>query len=231
MFYGFDIYYVILVLPAILLSLWAQARVSSTFKKYQKQVSQRRMTGYDAARRILDSNGLSHIKIEHIQGNLTDHYDPRANIIRLSDGVYNSQSIAAMGVAAHEAGHAVQHSVGYVPIKLRNTVLPVANIGSHLSIPLAFLGFFLGIESLVSFGIILFGAVVLFQIVTLPVEFNASSRAVDTLFSSGLIAEDEKKGVKKVLGAAALTYVAAALTSLMNLLRLILLFGGRRNND
>ena len=231
MFYGFDIYYVILVLPAILLSLWAQARVSSTFKKYQKQISQRRMTGYDAARRILDSNGLSHIKIEHIQGKLTDHYDPRNNIIRLSDGVYNSQSIAAMGVAAHEAGHAVQHSVGYMPIKLRNTVLPVANIGSHLSIPLAFLGFLLGVESLVSFGIILFGAVVLFQIVTLPVEFNASRRAVDTLFSSGLIAEDEKKGVKKVLGAAALTYVAAALTSLMNLLRLILLFGGRRNND
>lgn len=231
MFYGFDIYYVILVLPAILLSLWAQARVSSTFKKYQKQISQRRMTGYDAARRILDSNGLSHIKIEHIQGKLTDHYDPRNNIIRLSDGVYNSQSIAAMGVAAHEAGHAVQHSVGYMPIKLRNTVLPVANIGSHLSIPLAFLGFLLGVESLVSFGIILFGAVVLFQLVTLPVEFNASSRAVDTLFSSGLIAEDEKKGVKKVLGAAALTYVAAALTSLMNLLRLILIFGGRRNND
>ncbi len=230
MFYGIDIYYIVLVLPAVLLSLWAQARVNSTFTKYQKQISQRRMTGFDAARRILDSNGLSHVRIEHIAGKLTDHYDPKSNVIRLSDGVYNSPSIAAMGVAAHEAGHAVQHSVNYMPIKLRNTVLPVANIGSHLSVPLALLGFILGLESLVSFGIILFGAVVLFQLVTLPVEFNASSRAVETLFSSGMIGEDEKKGVKKVLGAAALTYVAAAITSLMSLLRLILIFG-RRNND
>ncbi len=231
MFYGFDIYYFILVLPAVLLSLWAQVRVNSTFSKYQKQISQRRMTGFDAARRILDSNGLSHIRIEHIRGNLTDHYDPKANVIRLSDGVYNSESIAAMGVAAHEAGHAVQHSVNYAPIKIRNSVLPLANIGSRASIPLALLGFLLGIESLVSFGIILFGAVVIFQLVTLPVEFNASSRAVETLFSSGMIGEDEKKGVKKVLGAAALTYVAAAITSLMSLLRLILIFGGRRSND
>ncbi len=231
MFYGFDIYYVILVLPAVLLSLFAQAKVSSTFAKYQKQISQRRMTGFDAARRILDSNGLSHIRIEQVAGKLTDHYDPKANVIRLSQGVYDSPSIAAMGVAAHEAGHAVQHSVGYVPIKLRNTVLPLANIGSHASVPIALLGFVLGIESLVSAGILLFSAVVLFQLVTLPVEFNASSRAVSILFSSGMIGEEEKKGVKKVLGAAALTYVAAALTSLMNLLRLILIFGGRRNDD
>jgi len=230
-YYGFDIYYVILVLPAVLLSLLAQAKVSTTFSKYQKQISQRRMTGYDAARRILDSNGLSNVRIEQVSGNLTDHYDPRTNVIRLSDGVYNSPSIAAMGVAAHEAGHAVQHSVGYVPIKLRNSVLPLANIGSHASVPLALLGLLLGFEGLVNAGLILFGAVVLFQLVTLPVEFNASSRAVSILFSSGLIGEDEKKGVKKVLGAAALTYVAAALTSLMNLLRLILIFGGRRNDD
>ncbi len=230
LFYGIDIYYIILVLPAVLLSMWAQARVTSTFSKYQKQISQRHMTGYDAARRILDQNGLSHIKIEHISGNLTDHYDPRGNVIRLSEGVYNSPSIAAMGVAAHEAGHAVQHSVNYMPIKLRNSVLPLANIGSRASIPLALLGIVLGIEGLVTVGIVLFAAVVLFQVVTLPVEFNASNRAITILYSSGLIGEEEKKGVKKVLGAAALTYVAAALTSLMNLLRLILVFGRRRDD-
>lgn len=223
----FDYYYLILVLPAVILSLWAQTRVNSTFSKYSKKTSQTNMTGFDAARRILDANGLTHIRIEHIGGKLTDHYDPRGNVIRLSDGVYNSPSIAAMGVAAHEAGHAVQHSVNYSPIKWRNTILPVANIGSRVSIPLAVLGFFLGMESLVSFGIILFSAVVLFQIVTLPVEFDASKRAVNILFSSGYINDEEKSGVKKVLGAAALTYVAAALTSLMNLLRLILIFGRR----
>lgn len=225
----FDIYYLILVVPAIILSLWAQTRVTSTFEKYSKYSSQRRVTGMEAARKILDANGLYNIRVERISGKLTDHYDPKNNVIRLSESVYASDSIAAMGVAAHEAGHAVQHSEKYVPIKIRNTILPVANIGSHLAVPLAILGFFLGYEPLVSFGILLFGAVVLFQLVTLPVEFNASNRAVKILSSSGMIYENEEKGVKKVLGAAALTYVAAALTSLMNLIRLILVFG--RRND
>lgn len=225
----FDIYYLILVVPAIILSLWAQTRVTSTFEKYSKYSSQRRVTGMEAARKILDFNGLHNIRVERISGKLTDHYDPKNNVIRLSESVYASDSIAAMGVAAHEAGHAVQHSEKYMPIKIRNTILPVANIGSHLAVPLAILGFFLGYEPLVSFGILLFGAVVLFQLVTLPVEFDASNRAVKILSSSGMIYENEEKGVKKVLGAAALTYVAAALTSLMNLIRLLIVFG--RRND
>ena len=224
-----DIYYLILVVPAIIISMWAQARVTSTFEKYSKYSSQNHVTGMETARKILDSNGLHHIRVERVSGKLTDHYDPKNNVIRLSDSVYASDSISAMGVAAHEAGHAVQHSEKYMPIKMRNAVLPVANIGSHLSIPLAILGFILGYEPLVSFGILLFGAVVLFQLITLPVEFNASNRAVKILSSTGMIYENEEKGVKKVLGAAALTYVAAALTALMNLIRLILVFG--RRND
>lgn len=224
-----DIYYLILVVPAIIISMWAQARVTSTFEKYSKYSSQNHVTGMETARKILDSNGLHHISVERVSGKLTDHYDPKNNVIRLSDSVYASDSISAMGVAAHEAGHAVQHSEKYMPIKMRNAVLPVANIGSHLSIPLAILGFILGYEPLVSFGILLFGAVVLFQLITLPVEFNASNRAVKILSSTGMIYENEEKGVKKVLGAAALTYVAAALTALMNLIRLILVFG--RRND
>ena len=218
-----DIYYLVLVIPAILLSLYAQAKVSSTFNKYSKHGSQNGMTGYDAARKILDTNGLSNIRIERIAGNLTDHYDPKNNVIRLSDSVYDKPSIAAVGVAAHEAGHAVQHSTGYAPIKWRNAVLPAANIGSQAAIPLAFLGLILGFKPLVSFGIILFAAVVLFQLVTLPVEFNASNRATEILGDWGMLTNSEIKGVKKVLGAAALTYVAATLTALMNLLRLIMI--------
>lgn len=218
-----DYYYLILVVPAIILSMLAQAKVSSTFSKYSKRGSMSGITGAEAARKILDSNGLSHIRIERISGNLTDHYDPKNNVIRLSDGVYDKPTIAAAGVAAHEAGHAVQHSVGYAPIKWRNAVLPVASIGSQVAIPLAFLGLLLSFEPLVTIGICLFSAVVLFQLVTLPVEFNASKRAVEILDDWGMLNKSELKGVKKVLGAAALTYVAAALTSLMNLLRLIML--------
>lgn len=225
----FDIYYVVLVLPAILLSMWAQTKVSSTFTKYSKHGSQSGMTGYDSARKILDANGLHHIKIEKVAGNLTDHYDPKNNVIRLSESVYDRPTVAAMGVAAHEAGHAVQHSVGYAPIKWRNTVLPVANIGSQAAVPLAILGLLFGFEPLVSAGIILFAAVVLFQLVTLPVEFNASNRAIEILGSSGMLNTNEVKGVKKVLSAAAMTYVAAALASVMNLLRLILISRNRRD--
>jgi len=219
----FDIYYLILVIPALLLSMFAQAKVTSTFSKFSKRGSHSGITGEQAARRILDANGLSHIRIERIAGNLTDHYDPKANVIRLSESVYDKASIAAAGVAAHEAGHAVQHSTNYAPIKWRNSVLPVASIGSQAAIPLAFLGLLLGFEPLVTVGIFLFAAVVLFQLVTLPVEFDASKRATVILDEWGLLNETEIKGVKKVLGAAALTYVAAALTALMNLLRLILL--------
>lgn len=224
-----DYYYLILVIPAIILSMFAQTKVSSTFNKFSKRGSQSGITGAEAARKILDSNGLNHIRIERIAGNLTDHYDPKNNVIRLSEGVYDKPTIAAAGVAAHEAGHAVQHSVGYAPIKWRNAVLPAANIGSQAAIPLAFLGLILGFEPLVSIGIVLFSAVVLFQLVTLPVEFNASKRATEILDEWGMLNSAEIKGVKKVLGAAALTYVAAALTSLMNLLRLIMLT--RRRND
>lgn len=222
-----DIYYLILVLPAVLLSLWAQARVTSTFEKYSKYSVHGGITGSEAARRILNENGLSNIRVERVSGKLTDHYDPKNNVIRLSDSVYDSNSVASIGVAAHEAGHAVQYGEHYLPIKIRNTILPVANLGSGLAVPLAVLGFILSYEPLVSFGILLFGAVVLFQVVTLPVEFNASKRAVKILSGSGIIYENEEKGVKRVLTAAALTYVAAALTALMNLIRLILVFGKR----
>lgn len=222
----FDIYYIVLVLPAVILSMWAQSKVNSNFKKYSKVYTRRNLTGFDAARQILDSNGLFDVKIESVRGNLTDHYDPKANVIRLSDSVRNSTSVAAVGVAAHEAGHAVQHAEGYTPIKLRNSIVPVANIGSQLAMPLIILGLVLmGGESIfgstcVWAGIILFSAAVLFQVVTLPVEFDASNRAIKVL-SNGYIEDDEKVYVKKVLGAAALTYVAAAATSIAQLLRLI----------
>lgn len=219
----FDIYYLVLVVPAILLSMFAQAKVTSTFSKFSKRASVSGITGEQAARRILDANGLNHIRIERIAGNLTDHYDPKANVIRLSEGVYDKPTIAAAGVAAHEAGHAVQHSTNYAPIRWRNKVLPVASIGSQAAIPLAILGLIMGFEPLVTAGIFLFAAVVLFQLVTLPVEFDASKRATAILDEWGLLNQTEINGVKKVLGAAALTYVAAALSSLMNLLRLILL--------
>ncbi len=225
----FDIYYIVLVLPAVILSMWAQSKVNSNFKKYSKVYTRRNMTGFDAARQILDSNGLFDVKIESVRGNLTDHYDPKENVIRLSDSVRNSTSVAAVGVAAHEAGHALQHAQGYAPIKLRNSLVPVANIGSQMAIPLIILGFVLmGMESVfgstcVWAGIILFSAAVLFQVVTLPVEFDASNRAIKVLSGYGYIEDDEKAHVKKVLGAAALTYVAAAATSIAQLLRLILI--------
>lgn len=226
-FYGIDIYYIILVLPAIFFSLWAQAKVNSAFNRYSKQRTYSGMTGYEAARRILSANGLYDVNIERVSGHLSDHYDPRANVIRLSDSVFNSNSVAAVGVAAHEAGHAVQYATGYAPIKLRAAIIPITNIGSTLSMPLVLLGFIMGAQPLVNLGILLFATVAVFQLVTLPVEFNASNRAVKALEMGGTMADDEIGGVKKVLGAAALTYVAALAVSLANLLRLILRFGGR----
>lgn len=225
----FDIYYLVLVVPALLLSMWAQGMVNSRFKKFSKVNTMRSLTAAEAVRQILDNNGLTHVKIEAVSGNLTDHFDPKSNVIRLSDSVRNSTSVAAVGVAAHEAGHAVQYAKGYAPIKFRNALVPVANIGSTLSVPLIIIGLvLLGAQSVlgapvVYFGIALFSLAVLFQVVTLPVEFDASNRAIRTLSGGGYLEGEEVDMVKKVLSAAAMTYVAAAATSIAQLLRLILI--------
>ncbi len=228
-----DYYYVVLVIPMLILSVIAQGMVSSRFSKYSKVLTSRNLTASEAARQILDQNGLYNVKIEAISGSLTDHYDPKANVIRLSDSVRNSTSVAAVGVAAHEAGHAVQHATGYVPIKIRNAFVPIANLGSKLGIPLIIIGFllmsfsYLG-DFIVNFGIIFFSAAVLFQILTLPVEFDASGRAIKTLGDGGYLEYDEVKMVKKVLSAAAMTYVAAAATSIAQLLRFVFLANNSR---
>ena len=224
-----DMTYVIFVLPALLLAMWAQARVSSTFNRYSKIASQKGLTGYDVARKILDENGLHDIRVERVAGNLTDHFDPKSNVIRLSDSVYANNSIGAVGVAAHEAGHAVQYGEGYTPIKVRNAVIPAANIGSYAAFPLALIGILFSSDWLINAGIILFSAVVFFQLVTLPVEFNASHRAIRVLGDSEMLDKQEVRGVKKVLSAAAMTYVAAAATAVMNLVRLLVLTN--RNRD
>ncbi|MBQ4526548.1 MAG: zinc metallopeptidase [Clostridia bacterium] len=227
-FYGIDSLYIILVLPAILLSLFAQMKVSSTFGKYNSVRNHRNITGFDVARRILDRNGLNYIPIERTRGNLTDHYDPKKKVLRLSDSVFSSTSIAALGVAAHECGHAIQHAYGYTPLKIRHAVFPVVRISSTLAVPLIILGFVLATTNLVYVGIVLFAAVVLFQLITLPVEFDASRRALAILSCENYLYEDEMKGARKVLSAAALTYVASALTSLMQLLRFIIIANNRR---
>lgn len=229
-FYYYDYYYLILVVPAILISLWAQFKVSSTFNRYNNVFSRRGYTAAQIARTILDANGLQNVRIERVTGKLTDHYDPRANVIRLSDSVYDSTSVAAIGVAAHESGHAVQYAVGYSPIKLRNAVIPLTNIGSTLSMPLLLLGLIFSFRPLVIGGILLFSLVALFQLITLPVEFNASNRALQILQTGNYLSDEELVGARKTLSAAAMTYVAALLVSLMQLLRLILLYG-RRNKD
>lgn len=219
---------IIILIPAILLSLIAQLMVKSAFSKYSKERNSRGLTGADAARAILDRNGLTNVRIERISGSLTDHYDPRANVIRLSDDVYGSATVAAVGVAAHEAGHAVQYATGYTPIKVRNAIIPVTRFGSSLSTPLVLLGIVFSWDFLITAGILLFCAVVLFQAITLPVEFNASGRAIRSLRSSHFLEDDELNGAKKVLTAAAMTYVAAMLTALLSLVRLLLISGRRR---
>ena len=221
----------IMLLPALLLAVWAQANVNSTFKKYSQVYNRFGMTGADAARKILDMNGLYSVKVEHISGNLTDHFDPKTNVVRLSDATYNSRSVGSIGVAAHEVGHAIQHAVGYRPIKWREAIIPVTQIGSWAYFPLIILGLAFSSQSLVNAGIILFATIALFQLVTLPVEFNASNRAIATLQNNGILYGNEINGAKAVLRAAALTYVAALVSSLAQLLRLIVLFGGRRNRD
>lgn len=220
MFY-FDTGYLIYVLPAMIIAMIAQARVSSTFNKYSRITNARGITGAEVAQKILSLYGIFDVKIERVSGNLTDHFDPRTKVIRLSDNVYSSTSVAALGVAAHETGHAVQHNKEYVPIKLRNAVLPVANIGSNLAFPLVILGIIFSFPTLVNFGIILFSAVVIFQIVTLPVEFNASRRAISIMESQYILSDEELSGAKKVLSAAAMTYVASTIVALGNLLRLL----------
>lgn len=228
MFY-YDSTFIILI-PAILISMYAQQKVKGTFNKYSKVFSNSNYTGLDIARLILDKNGLEFVKIERIAGNLTDHYDPRTKVLRLSQPVYSNKSIASYGVAAHEVGHAIQHSRKYMPLEIRNSLVPVANFSSKIVWVLIILGFLLGITGLIQVGIYLFLAIVLFQLVTLPVEFNASNRAIVQLEGLGILHDDEIHNAKKVLDAAALTYVAAALTAISQLVRLIILSGyGRRD--
>ncbi len=221
--------YIVLVLPAVILATWASANVNSTFKKYSKIPSSSGYTGFDAARRILDANGLYSIRIERVSGNLTDHYDPKAGVIRLSDSVYDNGSAAAIGVAAHEAGHAVQHATNYSPLTLRNAIIPICNIGSNLAMPLIILGIFLEMFGLCYLGIIAFGLSTFFQLITLPVEFNASKRALVALEGSGRFSDTDLKNASKTLRAAALTYVAALAVSLANLLRLVMLVNRRKD--
>ncbi len=237
-YYGFDWTYLVIILPCMILSMWASSNVNNTFKRYSNQYSRKGITGAEAAKRVLMNHGVNNVRIEHISGNLTDHFDPKTNVIRLSDQVYNNTSAAAIGVACHEAGHAVQYAQNYGPIKLRAAIVPVTNLGSKLAMPLILVGIllsFLGNLSytLVYVGIACFSLSVIFQLITLPVEFNASRRALSAISESGILAEDELKGAKKTLTAAAMTYVAATAVAMAQLLRLLILFGGRgrRNND
>ena len=234
-FYGFDWTYLVLVLPCVLLSLWASSSVKSTFNKYSSQYSIRRITGADAARRVLAHNGVGGVRIERVSGSLTDHYDPKANVIRLSDTVYDSTSTAAIGVACHEAGHAVQYAQNYGPIKLRAAIIPATNIGSRLAMPLILVGLLLTFLedyffTLIYLGIACFALSLVFQLITLPVEFNASRRAIAAIEQGGILTQDEQVGAKKTLKAAAMTYVAATAVALAQLLRLLILFGRRRDD-
>ncbi len=229
MFY-YDLLY---ILPAIILTMWASIRVKTTYNKYARVNARAGVTATDVARRILDGAGLSHVRIERVAGDLTDHYDPRAGVIRLSDSVANSTSIAAIGVAAHECGHAIQHATAYFPIRVRQAIIPITNVSSRLAVPLVLLGIVLTAfaESFLSVayaGVILYGFAVLFQLVTLPVEFNASRRALAILSDTGTLMADETKGAKRVLSAAAMTYVAALAASLLQMLRLLSIVNRRR---
>lgn len=231
----FDMTYLYLVLPAVVLSLWASAKVQSTYKRYSQQYSASHITGAEAAQRVLYANGLTGIRIERIRGSLTDHYDPKENVIRLSEVVYDSTSTAAIGVAAHEAGHALQYAQDYGPIRLRTAIIPATNIGSKLAIPLIIIGIFMSYSShfyvnIAYAGILLFAVCVLFQVVTLPVEFDASRRALLAIERQGMLSDFELEGSRKVLRAAAMTYVAALAVSLAQLLRFVLLVSGNRRD-
>lgn len=229
-FYYYDPYYWMILVPAMLIALLAQLNVSATFNRYSRVASRRGLTGAQAAEAVLRAHGVYDVRIERVSGRLSDHYDPRSNVIRLSDGVYGSTSVASLGVAAHEAGHAVQYAQGYGPIKLRTAIIPVCNIGSQLSILLIVLGLIFYFPALFGVGVILFAVAVVGQVVTLPVEFNASRRAMASLRDTGLLEQEELRGARKVLTAAAMTYVAALLVSIAQLLRFLLAFGGRRRD-
>ena len=234
-YYGFDFTYVLLVLPCMLLALWASANVNSTFKKYSGQFSSRGITGAEAARRVLSANGVTGVRIESVPGNLTDHYDPKSNVIRLSQNVFSSSSTAAIGVACHEAGHAVQYAKSYGPIKVRAAIIPITNIGSKLAMPLILLGLALSFLEGMSYafvylGIACFGLSLVFQLVTLPVEFNASRRAMVAIQQGDILTKEEQAGARKTLRAAAMTYVAATAVALAQLVRLLLIFGRRRDD-
>lgn len=231
-YYGFDWTYLVLVLPCVIFAFVASARVNSTFNRYAKQLSRGHITGAEAARQVLLKNGVSGVQITRVSGNLTDHFDPRSNTIRLSDSVYDSTSTAAIGVACHEAGHAVQYANHYFPIKIRAAIIPITNIGSKLAMPLILIGLLFVSEAVTSSGFIYagiacFGLSAVFQLITLPVEFNASHRAMNAIAETGMLTAEEQAGARKTLTAAAMTYVAALAVSLAQLLRLILLFGGR----
>lgn len=235
LFYGYRYYFdptYILVLIGVVISLLASAKVKSTFAKYSKVRSMSGLTGAQAAERILRNAGIFDVTVQRISGQLTDHYDPKNKVLRLSDSVFGETSVAAIGVAAHECGHAIQHNKEYAPLRIRTALVPIANFGATLSWPLILVGVLLSwSQTLITLGIILFCAAVLFQLVTLPVEFNASNRAVKILASTGILSDREVSQTKQVLGAAALTYVAAAAASILQLLRLIILFGGNRDRD
>lgn len=230
MFWYWDPTYIILI-PAILLSIFAQSKIQSTYNRFQNVRSIKNYSGYEAAQRLLLKNGINDVAIQVTGGTLTDHYDPRKKVLRLSNDIYYGTSVASLGVAAHEVGHAIQHAKGYVPLQIRNLLVPVASFGSKFSWIILFLGLIVGNETFITFGIYLFAGIVLFQLVTLPVEFNASNRAVYELAETGIILDEEKTSVKKVLNAAALTYIAAALMSVLQLLRLLVLTGRYRDRD
>lgn len=224
----FDYYYLILVVPALIFSIAMQVKVNRAYSSFSKVRNSKGLTGEQAAIRVLNHYGINDVRIERVGGKLTDHYDPKERVIRLSEGVYGNDSVTAVGIACHEAGHAAQHAEKYAPIRVRNAILPVCNIGSQIGLPLAILGYFLGFEPLISIGLLLYALIALFQIITLPVEFNASRRAVKVMSSDGMLYDDELYGAKKVLTAAALTYVAALVATLANLLRFILRFNRNR---
>lgn len=229
MYYPFFDPTMLLLIPALLLSLWAQMRVKSTFERFSQVQARGGVTGAQVARMLLDRFGLSSVPVNHVQGNLTDHYDPRDRTLSLSDAVYSSSSIAAIGVAAHEVGHAIQHSEGYAPLMFRNRVAPVVGLVSNMAIPLFFIGLLMRGQFLMNLGIVLFLGAVVFHLVTLPVEYNASSRAITILNGTGALAQDELNGARSVLNAAAWTYVAAALMAVLQLVRLLVLRGSSRD--
>lgn len=230
-YYGIDMYYIVLVVPCLFLAFWAQGKVKSTFSRYEQVMNRRGLTGAQAAEAVLRQNGVTGVRIEWVAGKLNDHFDPRTNTIRLSNAVYSSTSVASIGVAAHEAGHAVQYAQGYFPIKLRAAIIPVTQIGSSAALPLLVLGLVLNSGMLLDIGILAFALSTVFQLITLPVEVNASNRALTAIEQGGLLTDEEYPMAKKTLTAAAMTYVAALAVSLAQLLRVLLIFGGRNRDD